>query len=58
MMSIVPEGEILKKAVKWVSEERKRKPEKKVEKLVEEACMKFDLPPKDAEFLMRLVCQG
>ena len=52
-MSIIPEGEDLRKAVKWVSEERKFNPEKKVGKLIEEASLKFDLSPKYADFLIR-----
>ncbi len=52
-MSIQPEGEDLRKAVEWISEERKYGPEKKLIKFVEEASLKFDLSPKDGEFLMR-----
>ncbi|MDM8522566.1 hypothetical protein QUF80_04270 [Desulfococcaceae bacterium HSG8] len=54
-MSIQPQGEEMRKAVKWISEERKFGPEKDVKNLVEKACIKFDLPPKDAEFLARFV---
>ncbi len=52
-MSIQPEGEDLRKAVKWVSKERQFNPGKQLKVLVEEACMKFDLSPKDADFLLR-----
>ena len=52
-MSIQPKGEDLRKAVKWVLEERKYNPGKKSKTLIEEACMKFDLSPKDADFLLR-----
>jgi len=52
-MTIQPKGEDLRKAVKWVSEERKYNPEKEVKELIEEACMKFDLSPVDADFLLR-----
>jgi hypothetical protein len=52
-MSIQPNGEDLRKAVKWVSEERQFNPGKELKTLVEEACMKFDLSPKDADFLLR-----
>lgn len=52
-MSIQPQGEDLRKAVKWVSEERKYNPEKEVKAIVQDACMKFDLSPKDADFLLR-----
>ena len=51
-MSILPEGEQLRRAVKWISDERLDNPEASLSKLISEACLKFDLPPKDAEFLM------
>jgi len=54
-MTIMPEGESIRKAVKWVSDERRRHPEKSMEQLLEQACLKFDLPPKDAEFLRRFL---
>ncbi len=54
-MSIQPEGEALRKAVKWISEERKFKPEINLHKLIEEACIKFNLSPKDGDFLARFV---
>ena len=52
-MSIIPEGEQLRKAVKWISDERLENPAAGLSKLIGDACLKFDLPPKDAEFLMR-----
>jgi hypothetical protein len=52
-MSIQPSGEDLRKAVKWVSEERQFDSGKELKTIVEEACMKFDLSPKDADFLLR-----
>jgi hypothetical protein len=52
-MTIHPKGEDLRKAVKWVSQERKYNKEKKLKPLIEEACMKFDLSPMDADFLFR-----
>jgi len=52
-MTIQPKGEDLRKAVRWVSEERKYNPEKKLKALIEEACLKFDLSPMDADFLLR-----
>jgi hypothetical protein len=52
-VSILPEGEQLRKAVRWISEERTEHPETGLSKLIGDACLKFDLPPKDAEALMR-----
>jgi hypothetical protein len=50
-MGILPEGEQLRRAVKWISDQRVENPAISLSKLVGEACLKFDLPPKDAEFL-------
>jgi len=52
MTTVQPEGEDLRKAVKWISEERKYGAEKKLLKLIEEASLKFDLSPMDAEYLV------
>jgi hypothetical protein len=53
MTTVMPQGEDLRKAVKWISEERQSSPQKKLAKLVEEASVKFDLSPADAEFLFK-----
>jgi hypothetical protein len=53
-MSIQPKGEDIRKAVKWISEQRLSNPEKKPDALVGEAGIKFDLSPKDVDFLGRL----
>ena len=52
MTTVQPEGEDLRKAVKWISEERKYNPQTRLSKLIEEACLKFDLSPMDAEYLL------
>jgi hypothetical protein len=51
-MNILPEGEQLRRAVKWISDERLDNPGAGLSALIGQACLKFDLPPKDAEFLM------
>jgi hypothetical protein len=56
-MSILPEGEQLRRAIKWISDMRLEDPGASLIKLMEEACLKFDLPPKDAEFLMHFFSQ-
>jgi hypothetical protein len=55
MTTIQPQGENLRRAVKWISEERKYGPDRKPVKLIEEACIKFNLTPVDAEYLARFV---
>ncbi|MFO7971563.1 MAG: hypothetical protein R6U40_07415 [Desulfobacterales bacterium] len=52
-MTIQPKGDDLRKAVKWVSDERMYNPEKRLKALIEEACLKFNLSPMDADFLLR-----
>ncbi|MEW6587042.1 MAG: hypothetical protein AB1442_15715 [Nitrospirota bacterium] len=50
-MSILPEGEQLRRAVRWIAEERETGEAASLAKLIGEACIKFDLSPADAEFL-------
>lgn len=52
-MSMIPQGENLRKAVKWISEERERRPNEKINALIHEACLRFDLQPNDGEFMIR-----
>lgn len=54
-MSIQPEGEAMRKAVKWIAEERTDHPEKALNKLIEEAALHFNLSPKECVFLERFV---
>ena len=53
--NVMPQGESLRNAVKWVSEKRKAQPEINLTKIVDDACLRFDLSPKDSEFLLRFV---
>ena len=53
MTTLQPAGEELRKAVKWISEARQDEPDKKLAKLIEEACIRFDLTPVDAEWLQK-----
>ena len=55
MSTLQPKGEQLKKAIKWISEKRKEKPDIRLSKLVDEASFQFDLSPKDSQFLLRFV---
>lgn len=57
-MSILPEGEQLRRAVKWISDERLDNPGASLSKLIGQACLKFDLAPKDAEFLMKFFTEA
>ena len=55
---IQPQGESLKNAIQWISEERKKNSEINLVKLVDQAAFQFDLTPKDSEFLLRFVREG
>ncbi len=50
-MSIQSEGENLRKAVKWISETLKYEKDTNRAEVIQEACLKFDLTPMDAEYL-------
>lgn len=52
-MSIMPQGEDIRRAVKWISELRKAEPETSDKVLIEQACLKFNLSPLDAAYLER-----
>jgi hypothetical protein len=55
MTTILPEGEDLRKAIRWITEERSAYPLKSAKELIEGACLQFDLSPLDAEFVERFV---
>ena len=52
MAEILPEGEDLRRAIKWISGNLQTDPDRPIQPLVEEAIFKFDLSPKDGEFLI------
>jgi hypothetical protein len=47
----MPKGENLRQAVKWISENRKEDENAKIPLLIEKAGIRFNLSPKDEEFL-------
>ena len=50
MATIMPQGELLRRAVKWIDEQRGLT-DKPVAALIDAAAMQFNLSPKDATFL-------
>jgi hypothetical protein len=48
---ISPQGESLRRALRWLSERRQEEPKAPRLKLVEEAALRFDLTPAEADFL-------
>lgn len=57
MHELLPEGEDIRRAVKWVSGNLQEHPGQPVQPLVQEAIFKFDLSPKDADFLINFYSQ-
>lgn len=54
-MSLQPEGDSLRQAVKWIAQMRKEKTPPKDALLIQQACIQFNLSPADAEFLQRQI---
>jgi len=52
MATIMPESEHVQKAIKWISTNLEEKDVEPLKKLIEKAILKFDLSPKDSDFLM------
>ena len=54
MTTVQPEGEQIRRAVRWISEERQASPEKSHLKLLEEAGIKFNLSPVEEAYLAKV----
>ena len=53
MTTVQPQGEDLRKAVKWISDSLKYEKDQTVRALIETACLKFNLSPKDEDYLIQ-----
>jgi hypothetical protein len=58
MTTIMPEGEAILRAIKWISGELQENPNKSIQVLVNDAVSHFDLSPKEAEFLTEFYRKG
>lgn len=58
MATIMPEGEAIKKAIKWVSSMIEEAGTQDLSRFINEAIRKFDLSPKDSEFLIQFYKEG
>jgi hypothetical protein len=52
MATIMPKGELARRAIAWISEQQ-QECDKKLSLLIDDAAMRFNLGPKDVEFLIR-----
>jgi hypothetical protein len=55
---IMPSGDRIKKAICWISEMIKEHPEKTRQQIITEAEIRFDLTPKECDFLDRKLRTG
>ena len=53
MDTILPQGENIRKCIKWISEHMSQDENQSIPKLVQDAIFRFNLSPKDAEFLIQ-----
>jgi hypothetical protein len=51
MTTVMPQGESLKRAIKWVSGYLKEDPDTEKFSIIQDAVLRFDLSPKDEQFL-------
>jgi hypothetical protein len=58
MTTVMPEGEAIKRAIKWISGELHENPSKSIQILIDGAVLHFDLSPKEAEFLINFYHKG
>ncbi len=53
MTTIMPEGASLRKAIQWISKVREEGGKASLMSLIDQACLRFNLGPKDCDFLQR-----
>jgi len=53
MTTIMPQSELTRKAVAWICEKQEDGQGDALNTLIEEAAVRFNLSPKDVEFLQR-----
>lgn len=53
MSTILPENEALRRAIKWISEQLQDDPDRGLMKLIDAASTRFNLSPREANFLIR-----
>ncbi|MDY0042490.1 MAG: hypothetical protein RBS57_19445 [Desulforhabdus sp.] len=58
MTNVMPEGEAIRRAVRWISAELEEDPKRSLQRLVNDAVQRFDLSPKEAEFLIEFYRQS
>lgn len=57
MSTLIPQGEDLRRAVKWIADTLEAQSDQSRTKIIEEAVFQFDLSPLEAEFLINFFCK-
>jgi len=52
MSDLLPEAENARRAVRWISDQRREKPEQSLAALLDQAMLRFDLTPVQCERLI------
>ena len=55
---LLPPGDALQKAVRWISDQRTSEPAASLKGLIDQASVRFDLSPLQAEGLFRILLPG
>ena len=58
MATIQPKGERVRQAIRWISSERQVDENKSIIPLIEEAVFRFNLSPKEEEFMRSFFQDG
>jgi len=56
--TIMPQSELTKKAITWIAEMLDQKADQSINVLLEEAAVRFNLSPRDCEFLKRFYTES
>ena len=55
MSTVSPRSKVLTRAVQWISDSRKERPDARLHELVSEASQRFDLSPLDSDALFETI---
>lgn len=58
MTTIMPQHELIKKAIAWIADMIEQNQDQSISMLLEEAAVRFNLSPKDCEFLKRFYTES
>lgn len=58
MSALLPEGENLRRAVKWISCHLQENPDQRLAPLIQEATFRLDLSPREADLLLEFFQPG